>query len=154
MRFLCKMILSLNSKKWRNQDIASLTWNILSWYIKTKCSNSSFLTCTLDAVTLQCNFKLPNLEGRAVNLEKDCKRQRECIFCQLWGGMWNRVHLKCYYIIKTSWGLGACILFFGMGQRLNLQWNFSELNATKITASLRENEREDFPRLTSKELVH
>jgi hypothetical protein len=41
-----------------------------------------------------------------------------------------------------------------MGQRLNLQWNFSELNATKITASLRENEREDFPRLTSKELVH
>jgi hypothetical protein len=37
-----------------------------------------------------------------------------------------------------------------MGQRTE----FSGMNATKITASLRENEREDFTRLTSKELVH
>jgi len=42
----------------------------------------------------------------------------------------------------------------GMGQGLNLQSEFSGLNAKKITASLRENEREDFVRLTSKELVY
>lgn len=42
----------------------------------------------------------------------------------------------------------------GMGHGLNLQSEFSGLNATKITASLRENEREDFIRLTSKESVY
>jgi len=42
----------------------------------------------------------------------------------------------------------------GMGQGFNLQSEFSGLNAKKITASLRENEREDFVRLTSKELVY
>lgn len=31
-----------------------------------------------------------------------------------------------------------------MVQGLDFQWIFSRMNATKITASLRENEREDF----------
>ena len=52
--------------------------------LRPKHPNVSFpLTCTLNAVTVQHNFKLSNLEGKAVNLEKDCMKQRECILCQL-----------------------------------------------------------------------
>lgn len=48
--------------------------------------------------------------------------------------------------------LGECILFSVMGQGLNLQWNFSGPNATKITTSLREKGEKTFTRLTSKEI--
>lgn len=48
--------------------------------------------------------------------------------------------------------LGECILFSVVGQGLNLQWNFSGLNAAKITTSLREKGEKTFTRLTSKEI--
>lgn len=112
------------------------------------------LSCALNSVAVQHNSKLSNLEGRAVNLKKDHKKRREYIFCQLQCWHEKSTPFEVYHTIKTSRGLGEGILFFGMGQGQNLQWNFSGLNAAKITTSLRENEKEDFTRLTSKELVH
>lgn len=124
------MIISLIVKKWRNQDVASLAWNILSWYVKTKCSNVSFLTCTLNAVTVQCNCKLPNLEGRAVNLEKDCMRQRECIFCQLWGGMWNREpsEMLLYHKNILRFGCMHSVLWHGSETEFAVEFFRAECN--------------------------
>lgn len=97
-----------------------LAVNILSSYFKTEMFKYFFHSfyIMLHAVRVQHSSELSNLKRRAVNVEKTCLKQRECVFVHC-GGVGSRPHLKC--TLKLSRGLGECILSFGMGQGLSLQ---------------------------------
>lgn len=52
---------------------------------------------------------------KAVNLKKDCVKQREYIFCQSWEWHGKETPCEMRHPTELAWGSGECILSFGHG---------------------------------------